>query len=179
MKSLSWLKHIICIKSFYILINHSGWLISYSSSQHFILIQPPFSSTQPARQYKLSLQRNFRWRSKHHPFSPTTHKRTPKKPFGESKKKNPKLSYSSKTPKQYDLRRRMVANVLQLLQSKQSSRFDHAMAISAGFFLAALRHFVKKCIILCVKVAISFMIHKFVSIKSSHPSCWLFKSVSW
>lgn len=52
---------------------------------------------------------------------------------------NPKLSYSSKTPKQYDLRRRMVANVLQLLQSKQSSRFDHAMAISAGFFLAALR----------------------------------------
>ena len=53
---------------------------------------------------------------------------------------NPKLSYSSKTPKQYDLRRRMVANVLQLLQSKQSSRFDHAMAISAGFFLAALRH---------------------------------------
>lgn len=28
--SLSWLKHIICIKSFYILINH-GWLISTSS----------------------------------------------------------------------------------------------------------------------------------------------------
>ena len=96
-KSLSWLKHIICINSCDILINHSWWLnlffistLNPDTTTFFINATATSHQKILERDSLLQLQRK-RNHSRgifidvlNQPFSLTTHKRTPKKPFGAS-----------------------------------------------------------------------------------------------